>query len=64
MRCVEGARFELQVLIADALRRWFQQRCGYFQCEQRTLEHCCSQRSSIPCSHVTAESRIGDIRGR
>ncbi len=65
----KGARFELPLPVADALfrRRRLapQQRCGYFRCEQRTVEHGCSQREpKIVCDDITAESRIGDIRRR
>jgi hypothetical protein len=48
VRCVvwKEARFELLLacccLLMRLSRKWFVQRCGYFRCEQRTLEHCCS----------------------
>jgi len=66
---LKGTRFELSLPIADALcmrrREWLEQRCGYFRCEQWTVEHGCSQRGSKrSCSYVTAESRIGSIRRR
>ncbi len=61
----EEARFELPLAccrLLMRLRRWYQQRCGHFQCEQWTLEHCCSQHgSSLSCSDVASESRIGHI---
>ncbi len=65
---VEGRlSVELPLPIADALRRWkcLQQRCRYFQREQRNVEHCCAQRRSRSFFFdIAAESRIGDICGR
>ncbi len=61
-------RFEQPLRIADAWcrRLYHQQRCcGYFRCEQRGLDHRCSQRGSrVSCSDIAAESRTGHLRRR
>jgi hypothetical protein len=53
--------------IADALRSciWRGKYCGYFQCDERCVDHCCPQRHSmLSCSHIAAERRTRDIRWR
>jgi hypothetical protein len=50
-------RVELLGMNADALRmsRWFERCRGHFQCEQWTLDDCCSQRGKrSTCCDVTA----------
>jgi hypothetical protein len=65
-----SGRFELLGINADALRmsRWLGQvqRCrGHFQCDQWTLDDCCSQQGKTKtCIDVTASARIGLIRRR
>jgi hypothetical protein len=61
------ARFEPPDMNADALpvTRWLQQCCGHFQCDQWTLDDCCSQLGTVaPCGDVAAGPRIGHIRRR
>jgi hypothetical protein len=47
----------LLLLIADALRSKQRcQYCGYVQCEERCVDHCCPQhRSMLSCSYIAAE---------
>ena len=61
------ACFEPLDMNADALHRprWLQQCYRHFQCNQWTLDDCCSQSGKKEsCSGVTAKARIGHIRRR